>query len=307
MSHAGWPDLAFAYGSLLDPTTWRDPERPHREVADVLEPFGRAWLPDHAPAFHYHSSAWGGQGALDVAPRAGAVAPGMLFRLAPGGIERLDAREGHPRLYRRQVVTVLDERGLELSAVTWRVSEARRRVYHVPPRADYLGACLVGYARWGLADEGPLRAAAAGRPVPPVDLLAVYGSLRVGGRAHGLLADRGARRLCTLRLPGRLHDCGAWPAAVLRPEEPGVLAPCPEEPGVVVEIFRLAEPLADLALLDRYEGFHGWGRADNLFRRAVVELPRSAPEVGGRTCWIYVAADPRLCGPTVPGGDWLAR
>jgi gamma-glutamylcyclotransferase (GGCT)/AIG2-like uncharacterized protein YtfP len=93
--------------------------------------------------------------------------------------------------------------------------------------------------------------------------LFVYGTLRSGGRASGLL--RGCTCLGVWTLAGTLYDVrGAYPALVLAGEGKveGELWRCPAEL---------------LPALDEYEGVPG-----GLYRRVRVE-------VEGVECWTYVA------------------
>jgi gamma-glutamylcyclotransferase (GGCT)/AIG2-like uncharacterized protein YtfP len=117
--------------------------------------------------------------------------------------------------------------------------------------------------------------------------LFVYGTLRTGGGAAGLLDS--CEHLGTGTVRGILYDIdGRFPALVLYETEGTVQG----------EIWRC--PAALLPSLDRYEG-----TADGLFRRVAteVETPR------GRTpCWLYTAG-PALsrklsADRRIPSGDW---
>lgn len=114
--------------------------------------------------------------------------------------------------------------------------------------------------------------------------LFVYGTLRRGGGAEGLL--RGFERLGPAQVRGTLHDVeGRFPALV------------PEGEGAVRgEVW--AGPEEALARLDAYEGV-----GEGLFRRVRLEA-------AGKACWAYVAG-PRLLGrlsaaTVLPGGEWPA-
>lgn len=111
--------------------------------------------------------------------------------------------------------------------------------------------------------------------------LFVYGTLRSGGGAAGLL--RGCRLAGAGTVAGTLYDLGAYPALVLggRGHVEGEVWRCPADA---------------LARLDEYEGV-----AEGLFERAVVG-------VAGVPCWTYVAGAlllPRLASERrIPSGRW---
>ena len=115
----------------------------------------------------------------------------------------------------------------------------------------------------------------------PAVHLFVYGTLRSGGGAAGLLRD--GRRVGTGTVAGTLYDLGRYPALV------------PDGRGAVEgEVWRC--PADALARLDEYEGV-----AEGLFERVEVD-------VGGVRCWTYVAGPllaPRLPPERrVPSGRW---
>ncbi len=111
--------------------------------------------------------------------------------------------------------------------------------------------------------------------------LFVYGTLRSGGGAAGLL--RGCRLAGTGAVAGTLYDLGEYPALVLDGRGP-----------VDGEVWRCPGDLLDR--LDEYEGVPG-----GLYLRTMVE-------VDGAECWTYVAG-PRLrsmLAPErrIPSGRW---
>ena len=111
--------------------------------------------------------------------------------------------------------------------------------------------------------------------------LFVYGTLRSGGGAAGLL--RGCRLVGPGAVAGTLYDLGAYPALV-----PGGAG------RVEGEVWRC--PADALARLDEYEGV-----AEGLFERVEVEA-------AGVPSWTYVAGAlllPRLApGWRIPSGRW---
>jgi gamma-glutamylcyclotransferase (GGCT)/AIG2-like uncharacterized protein YtfP len=111
--------------------------------------------------------------------------------------------------------------------------------------------------------------------------LFVYGTLRSGGGAAGLL--RGCRLVGTGSGEGTLYDLGAYPALVLDGRGP-----------VEGEVWRC--PAEALDRLDEYEGVPG-----GLYLRVPVV-------VEGTDCWTYVAGpllEPRLTPERrIPSGRW---
>lgn len=147
-------------------------------------------------------------------------------------------------------------------------------------------------------------------PPPGRVHLFVYGTLRPGlAPAPVRPALRSARTIGPASVAGRLHDLGAYPAAVLAedPAAPGG-GPAPRVRGVLLEIDE-----ASLAALDRYEGVDPAAPAAGLFRRvcAAARLepppdagPNGAAEIGEG--WIYVWARGTPPGPVIPTGEWAA-
>lgn len=111
--------------------------------------------------------------------------------------------------------------------------------------------------------------------------LFVYGTLRSGGGASGLL--RGCRLAGAGTVAGTLYDLGRYPALVLDGRWP-----------VEGEVWRC--PPDALAGLDEYEGV-----AEGLFERVEVD-------VEGVPCWTYVAGallvDRLTPGRRIASGRW---
>jgi gamma-glutamylcyclotransferase (GGCT)/AIG2-like uncharacterized protein YtfP len=123
------------------------------------------------------------------------------------------------------------------------------------------------------------------------DLLAVYGTLMDGlAPAAAPVLDGRVERLGPCRIPGRLYDCGPYPA----------LSPEPYGPGVRGELLRLLD--AGLwAELDEYEGCDPCDEAGSLFvrRRVLLLEPR-------HEAWVYHGGRVRRIA-AVPSGDWRAH
>lgn len=123
--------------------------------------------------------------------------------------------------------------------------------------------------------------------------LFVYGTLRREGRAPAAVEEslrEGARPAGAGEIPARLHDAGAFPAAVPDPEA-----------RVRGELWRLADPGRVLPVLDRYEGHREDGAG--LFRREVVRVRRR--EGDDVRAWTYLFAGEVEGLPVIESGDWL--
>lgn len=132
-----------------------------------------------------------------------------------------------------------------------------------------------------------------GRGPDEVRDLFVYGTLRREARTPPAVARvlrGGARPLGPAEIPARLHDAGAFPAAV-------------PDAGARVqgELWRLEDPGRVLRTLDRYEGHREDGRG--LFRREVVRARR--PRGERRRAWAYLYARDVIGLPEIESGDWL--
>jgi hypothetical protein len=121
--------LYFAYGSNLnlDGMAARCPDS---------EPVGVAILGGWALTF---------RGVADIERREGARTHGALWRISDRDLEGLDAYEGYPRLYRRELVPVRTAED-ELVALTYVMNDD----YLGLPSLPYYGTIKRGYEQWGL-------------------------------------------------------------------------------------------------------------------------------------------------------------
>lgn len=150
--------LVFAYGSNMQPKQMEQRCPGARAV-------GIARLLHHRLDFVGWSSSWGG-GVATVTPHletetlpprpedVGAV-DGVLWRLAPGGLDRLDACEGHPHVYRRETACVTLAAG---SVLAWLYRHQRPSLCE--PSGAYVNALRTGAREFGLP-TGPIAKAAS--------------------------------------------------------------------------------------------------------------------------------------------------
>lgn len=125
-----------------------------------------------------------------------------------------------------------------------------------------------------------------GHDQPPVNYVAVYGTLRPGGRAYGAfgLAER-TRHVGPCRIAGRIVDLGGYP---------GLLPPVSGQASeVAADLLEVVDP-ALWTELDTYEGPD--------YRRETVRLV-SPDCLANVWLWRHDA----LGAPAVPGNDWRQR
>ncbi len=94
----------FSYGSNLDLAQMR------ARCPDA-EPLGRAMLAGYRIAFAGSSRRWDGGAVATLLPARRQNVSGVLYRLSAESFDRLDRFEGHPDVYIRVRVSVVDERG----------------------------------------------------------------------------------------------------------------------------------------------------------------------------------------------------
>jgi len=142
------------------------------------------------------------------------------------------------------------------------------------------------------------------------DLLFVYGSLRRGSSHHHLLQRLHACFAGPGSVKGQLFDLGRFPGARPRAVDQGpataALAPEPAKPGRVAgELYRLRNPVRDLAALDRYEDYRPGSPDASFFRREVARIRRrDGTEVTAWIYWLNRASHPQRA---VASGDYARR
>ncbi len=122
-------------------------------------------------------------------------------------------------------------------------------------------------------------------------ILAVYGTLRRGGPANGLL--RGSKWLGMDRIPGCLFAVGTFPGARFNAEH--------VSHGIVVDLYQLPEGKEDdyFERIDRYEGFYPEQPDQCLFlRKEVTTVEGQMPVIAYEYRFTPVA-------PLILSGDWF--
>jgi gamma-glutamylcyclotransferase (GGCT)/AIG2-like uncharacterized protein YtfP len=283
--------LYFAYGSNLNSDDWHHWCDRNGFGRELLRFKTTAVLPDHDLLFSYYSRSRRG-GVLDLAPRTGQIVEGAIFEIVGDGWRVLDCKEGAPDFYERVDKVCLDTEGREVSVKTYRV-RAERREKFVQPSPEYVSVVRDGLEHWGLSDAA-LEAAAEGQQTPWfVDALFAYGTLMRGESRFSCLKPFGLQCTLLAETYGRLADWRTFPA-LLDDQEGDRL--------VQGDFLRLERIGPALELLDRVEGFRGFGAAGSLFRRTLTEVGVGDGRV--RRAWVYRLADASVDAPLIDTGDW---
>jgi len=129
----------FAYGSNLN-------QRQMRERCPDSEPKFIATLPNYKLVFVGWSRQWRG-GVASIRPFRGERVPGAIYEVSDRNLRRLDSYEGYPRSYTRLNVTVFDEGGEPIKAITYIKSGQSDEAQ---PSKEYLALIQQGYRDWGI-------------------------------------------------------------------------------------------------------------------------------------------------------------
>lgn len=129
----------FAYGSNLD-------KKQMRARCPNSKPKFVASLPNYKLVFVGWSRQWRG-GVASIKPFKGERVPGAIYEISEADLRRLDKYEGYPTDYNRLNVTVVNEDGDLVKAITYikvKQSEETR------PSPEYIAVLQQGYRDWGI-------------------------------------------------------------------------------------------------------------------------------------------------------------
>ncbi len=102
----------FAYGSNMNLADLRRWMRDHDHLDVRIDDIVRATLPDHRLVWNYYSAFRRG-GAANIEGAPGRRLPGIAMRVCARTRAAIDAKEGHPNVYRRTEVSIeLDGGGI---------------------------------------------------------------------------------------------------------------------------------------------------------------------------------------------------
>ncbi len=129
----------FAYGSNLN-------KKQMRERCPDSKPLFVATLRNYKLVFVGWSRQWRG-GVASIKPFRGERVLGAVYELSDRDLRRLDSYEGYPGKYNRLKVTVFDEDGEPVEAITYIKSEQSEETQ---PSKEYLSLIQQGYRDWDI-------------------------------------------------------------------------------------------------------------------------------------------------------------
>ncbi|MCX7635947.1 MAG: gamma-glutamylcyclotransferase, partial [Syntrophales bacterium] len=259
--------LYFAYGQNLnseDLTAWC---RRRGYPYPLGEKVANAYLPDTRIIFNYYSAPRQG-GVINLRYQLGHVTPGVLFRVATGGWEALDAKGQEENMYKHINIVALTEDGCEHVAIAYQIRKDKHRDEFVPPHAHYLQVVREGLLKHGFEDTA-LKAAAEGREPPYlIRYLFVYGTMMKGFHRHGILegwAD--TSRVTEARISGMLFNSGkGFPHLI--PDVTG-------RQQVQGELYAITDYKKAFETLDITETAKRYHETGAFFRRAIVRAVKA--------------------------------
>ncbi len=129
----------FAYGSNLN-------KKQMLERCPDSKPLFVATLRNYRLVFVGWFRQWRG-GIISIKPFRGGKVLGALYELSDRDLRRLDSYEGYPGSYNRLKVTVFDEDGEPVEAITYIKSEQSEETQ---PSKEYLSLIQQGYRDWNI-------------------------------------------------------------------------------------------------------------------------------------------------------------
>lgn len=129
----------FAYASNLN-------KKQMRERCPDSKPRLIATLPHHKLVFAGWSRKWRG-GSATIKRFSGERVFGAIYEISEQCLRQLDRCEGYPDVYNRFKVTVFDENGEPIEAITYAKSGL---LEETPPSKEYLSIIQQGYRDWGI-------------------------------------------------------------------------------------------------------------------------------------------------------------
>jgi len=129
----------FAYGSHLN-------KKLMLEHCPASKPKFIAILPNYKLVFVGWSRQWRG-GVVSIRRFSGERVPGAIYEVSDRDLKRLDNYQGYPSNYNRLNVTVFDEDGEPIEAITYIKSGQSEEAQ---PSKEYLALIQQGYRDWGI-------------------------------------------------------------------------------------------------------------------------------------------------------------
>ncbi len=129
----------FAYGSYLN-------KKLMLERCPDSKPMFMASLHNYKLVFVGWSRQWRG-GLVSIRPFRGERVLGAVYEVSDRDLKRLDSYQGYPNNYTRLNVTVFDEDGEPIKAITYIKSGQSEEAQ---PSKEYLAPIQQGYRDWGI-------------------------------------------------------------------------------------------------------------------------------------------------------------
>ncbi len=129
----------FAYGFNLN-------RKQMLERCPDSKPKFIATLPNYKLVFVGWSRQWRG-GVASIKLFRGERVPGAIYEVSERDLRRLDSYEGYPGSYNRLKVTVFDEDGEPVEAITYIKAGQSEETQ---PSKEYLSIIQQGYRDWGI-------------------------------------------------------------------------------------------------------------------------------------------------------------
>jgi len=129
----------FAYGSNLN-------RKQMRERCPDSKPMFVATLHNYKLVFVGWSRQWRG-GVASIKPLRGETVLGAIYEISERDLRRLDKYEGYPDTYSRLKITVTNEDGDPVEAVTYIKAG---RLEETQPSQEYLTLVRQGYRDWSI-------------------------------------------------------------------------------------------------------------------------------------------------------------
>ena len=127
----------FAYASNLN-------QKQMQERSPDSKPLAVATLPNYQLVFAGWSRQWRG-GVATIKLLRGEKVLGAIYEVSDRDLRRLDSYEGYPRDYNRLNITVFDEDGEPIEAVTY---VKTGQLEETQPSKEYLAIIQQGYRDW---------------------------------------------------------------------------------------------------------------------------------------------------------------
>ena len=129
----------FAYGPNLN-------RKQMLERCPDSKPLFLATLRNYKLVFVGWSRQWRG-GVVSIKSFRGERVLGAIYEISERDLRRLDKYEGYPGNYNRMKVTVFNEDGEPIEAITYIKSG---QLEETPPSKEYLAVIQQGYRDWGI-------------------------------------------------------------------------------------------------------------------------------------------------------------